>query len=102
MREHRQAPRKRVKEWARIVFDEGRRVHKCTILDISEGGARLCIGNLEAPALLYLYRKSTGCFHEAAVVNRSSQFIGVRFKGDPIDAASASGQALLSSVISLV
>jgi hypothetical protein len=98
MREKRKSPRHRVKEWAKIIFDDGRTVRNCTITDISAGGARLCIGNAALPTSFYLYRKSAGCLREVTVMNLMSQIIGVRFESEPLDLTSEKARSLLTSI----
>lgn len=98
MRENRRSQRHRIKEWAKIILNEGRLVLNCTVTDISDTGARLRIGPAEVPTAFFLYRKSNRSLREVAVMNRGFQTIGISFAGDPLDLASERAKALLGSI----
>jgi hypothetical protein len=97
MREHRKAPRKRVKEWAKLILDERRCCILCTIVDISDTGARLAVRDAELPAAFFVFLKSDKSLREAVVIRREQQFLGVRL-APPLDLASEKAKSLLSLV----
>ena len=102
MREHRQSARKRIKEWGKIIGDGGRIVLNCTIMDISDSGARLHVSHHQPPDEFYLLRKKTQELRPVVVMNRMLNFVGVRFAGEPLDFASEKARALLPSLTALV
>ena len=58
MRENRREPRKKMKEWAKIVLTDERTVYNCTVIDISPQGASLKIGIAAVPDHFFLFRKT--------------------------------------------
>ena len=95
MREHRLANRKRIREWARIILDERRCCVLCTIVDISDTGARLAVRDPDLPASFFLFRKADNSLREAVVVRREYQFLGVQLAA-PLDLASDKAKSLLA------
>src|SRR5262245_39594768 len=94
MQEYRKAPRKRVREWARIFFENGRPYQKCVILDISEGGAGLLVDNIaDLPDSFLLLRKSHQSLREAQVVRRGRRDVVVLL-APPLDPTSERVKAL--------
>jgi hypothetical protein len=94
MLEHRRVPRKRVREWAKILFENGRPHQKCVILDISEGGAGLLVDSIaDLPDSFLLLRKSDQSLREAQVVRRGKRDVGVLLT-PPLDPTSERVKAL--------
>jgi hypothetical protein len=95
MRENRRTTRRRVREWGKIVFNEGRSVLNCTVVDISATGARLIVGTDDLPRTFFLYRKFDASLREARIVRWAFQTVGVRL-AEPLDLASEKAKNLLA------
>jgi PilZ domain len=94
MVEKRQAPRRGVKEVAKIVLEAQGKVESCVVLDISDTGARLLVNSVSGlPKSFLLFRKADKFLREATVVRRELKSVGVRFE-PPLDFESARVQAL--------
>lgn len=80
MAEQRRSQRRRVKEWGRLLFEDGRPIQTCVILDLSDGGASLVVeGAVSLPDSFLFFRKSDRSLREAVVVRRGQRALGVRF-----------------------
>lgn len=97
MRENRKEPRKRTKEWAKIVLMDKSTVFNCTITDISPGGASLRVGDVRVPDEFYFYRKADSSLRQAVVKSRRYGTIGVQFD-EFIDPNTEDGLALQKAV----
>jgi hypothetical protein len=95
MRENRRSARRRIKEWAKIIHDNGQSVLNCTVTDISATGARLIVGTADLPQTFFLYRRMDKSLREARIIRWSFQSVGVRLAA-PIDIESARAKKLLS------
>lgn len=95
MRENRRASRRRIREWAKIIHDEGESVLNCTMTDVSATGARLVVGVADLPETFFLYRKIDKSLREASIVRWSFQSVGVRL-APPIDLESERAKKLLA------
>jgi len=94
MVESRNSPRRGVREWAKILFEDGRPIQSCVILDISEGDAGLLVDRaVNLPGSFLLFRKSNLSLREAIVVRRAQKTVGVRLLS-PLDLASERVKAL--------
>jgi hypothetical protein len=94
MAEKRQAPRRGVKEVAKIVFEAQGKVESCVVLDISDTGARLLVNSVAGlPKTFLLFRKTDKSLREVTVIRRELKSVGVRFE-PPLDFESARVQAL--------
>lgn len=94
MKNLRAAPRRSIRELARIVFEDGRPTLKCIILDISDTGARLSLnGTPTLPEHFLLFRRSDLTLREATVVRREYGAVGVRLE-PPLDLESPRVKAL--------
>lgn len=94
MKNLRAAPRRQVRELARIVFEDGRPTIKCVIVDVSETGARLMVsGATKLPATFLLFRRSDLTLREVVVVRRELGALGVRF-GPALDLESPRVKAM--------
>jgi hypothetical protein len=90
----RQSLRRSVKELAKIIFDDGRPIQSCVIVDISEGGARLIVERgASLPESFLLFRKSDKSLREAVVMRRELKSVGVRLQ-PAIDLDSTRAKAL--------
>lgn len=84
MDERRQVPRRRVLKEGKIVFADGLRVIDCTIRNMSPVGARLLISStLGIPDTFLLYEKTAQMLHQAKVIWRHADAIGIKFDGPP-------------------
>jgi hypothetical protein len=78
-------PRRRARDFGRIIFPGGQPVVACVILDISDGGALLFVDagaakdTIEIPDSFSLFRRASKSIHDAKVVRRAAKTIGVRF-----------------------
>jgi len=95
MRENRRSSRSRVREWAKIIRDDGQSVLNCTVTDVSPTGARLIVGTADLPQTFFLYRRIDKSLREANIVRWSFQSVGVRLAA-PIDLESERAKKLLS------
>lgn len=78
MGEKRQLVRQRVLKAGKILFGKGACALDCTIKNISGKGAMLQVGHaMSVPDEFQLYEPSRQLLHEARVVRRSRQVIGV-------------------------
>ena len=94
MRNLRAAPRRSVRELARIVFEDGNPTLKCIIVDVSETGARLIIaGAQDLPDTFLLFRRSDLTLREAVVMRREFTAVGVSL-APPLDLESPRVKAL--------
>lgn len=76
--EKRQKPRRRVLKTGKILFASGACAIDCTIKNISDRGALLHVGHaMSVPEQFQLYEPSRLLLHEARVVRRAKQVIGV-------------------------
>lgn len=81
--ERRLNPRNRVLRKARIVYREGYATMECVVLDLSEGGARLRLGDwLDVPGHFEL-RIERGPSRMAMVRHRRAGVAGVEFEIEP-------------------
>jgi len=84
MLEHRKSNRRRVKQYAKLIFHDGRPAQTCIILDVSETGAGLLVENVNSlPETFLLFRKSDSSLHEAVVARRTLKIVGVRLLPPP-------------------
>ena len=84
MNENRRSNRRRVKEFAKLIFHDGRPAQNCIILDISGTGAGLLVENInKLPETFLLFRKSDSSLHEAIVARRTLKIVGVRLQPPP-------------------
>lgn len=97
MRENRREPRKRIKEWAKIVLEDERTVFNCTIADLSAHGACLKIGTAVLPDRFLLFRKADQTLREATVKSRRFQTVGVELS-PPLSAGDARVKASLDAI----
>jgi hypothetical protein len=98
MREHRREPRKKTKEWAKIVLADERTVYNCTIIDISPQGASLKIGIADIPDHFFLFRKVDQTLRKATVKSRRYQTVGVEL-GAPLNLEDERPKAILNAII---
>jgi hypothetical protein len=97
MKENRASSRRRIKEWAKIIHDDGQRILNCTVTDVSATGARLIVGTADLPRTFYLYRRIDKSLREASIVRWSFQSVGVRL-APPIDLKSERARKLLAGL----
>ncbi len=70
----------RYRDRSPIYVGDGAVARKCSLIDVSEGGARICVGRgVELPPNLVLVDPRTGLSHHAALVWRTETEVGVRF-----------------------
>jgi len=85
MDEKRQAPRRRTLKDGKIVFADGMRLIDCTIRNMTEGGAQIVVsGTVGLPDVFYLFEKSTGLVHRAALKWRKASAAGIALS-DPVN-----------------
>jgi hypothetical protein len=77
--DRREHPRTHVLRRARIVFRRGYSTVDCVVLDLSEGGARIRIGNWLALPPTFELRMENGAPRDAEVRFRTRETLGVRF-----------------------
>lgn len=77
--DRRQTPRRRLLRRAQIVFRNGYAVIDCIVLDLSEGGARLKLGNLLALPNRFELRMENAPPQIASICYRAPEVTGVRF-----------------------
>jgi hypothetical protein len=76
-------PRRRVRQFGRILLPDGHSAIACVILDVSENGARVLISadaarSGEIPETFRFYHDANRSIHQAKVVQRSGKSIGIR------------------------
>jgi len=80
MREKRAFPRHDVEIEGRLVFADGTCMLDCTIIDISEGGARIKTTlDVRAPARAYLWQAKTATVFDCEVRWQEHKLIGLHF-----------------------
>jgi hypothetical protein len=77
MAERRRSKRVEVREWARLVFEDGRPALNCVLLDISDIGAGLKVGTVDLPEKFFLYRKKDSSLREVTIARRGATSVGV-------------------------
>ena len=97
MRENRREPRKKTKEWAKIVLTDERTVYNCTVIDISPQGASLKIGIAAVPDHFFLFRKTDQTLREATVKSRRYQAVGVELTA-PLNLEEERPKAILNAI----
>jgi hypothetical protein len=97
MRENRKEPRRRTKEWAKLVLLDGSAVYNCTITDISTCGASLRVGDATIPDRFYFFRKREGTLYRVAVRSRRYGTVGVEFL-EPVDPIATEGSRVLMAI----
>lgn len=81
--DRRHAIRRVAAEKAKLAFDRGNTFLDCTIVDISEIGARVrLVAEAKVPQRLYVVRPLQRIAHEARVVWSRSEFLGLQFTRD--------------------
>ncbi|MDH3703882.1 MAG: PilZ domain-containing protein [Alphaproteobacteria bacterium] len=91
-KERRVATRKRTLIKAQLVFNDRNCQMDCTVLDISETGAKIRPSDLSSLPARFELRIHFGRTHTCEVVRRSANYLGVRF----LDAENAAGETLPS------
>ena len=79
LEDRRSSKRHRVLHRARVVFRCGYSTVDCVVLDLSEGGARIRIGNWLALPPTFELRMENGAPRDAEVRFRTRETLGVRF-----------------------
>ena len=70
----------RFRDRSPVCVGDGSVARKCSLIDVSEGGARIFVGRgVELPARVILVDPRTGLSHRAALVWRTETEAGVRF-----------------------
>lgn len=83
--ELRKSPRRRVRQPALMVHDNGSMIGACTMLDVSAGGARLKLDvEIDVPTefVLLLSRFDGSMRRRCAVAWKTEAQIGIRFLSD--------------------
>ncbi len=91
-KDRRAAARKRTLIKAQLVFNDSHCQMDCTVLDISETGAKIRPSDLTSLPTRFELRIHFGKTHTCEVVRRSANYLGVRF----LDAENAAGKTLPS------
>jgi hypothetical protein len=76
--EKRRAPRVATKLDA-VLADDGRMLSRCAILDINAYGAKLDVGEHQAPDAFYLVDVLSAVAYKARIVWRQAPLVGTRF-----------------------
>lgn len=64
----------------KLIFADGRCAFDCVIIDVSEGGARVCLAlEVDVPSRVYLWQTKTGAVLECEVRWREHKVVGLRF-----------------------
>jgi hypothetical protein len=80
MQDRRVHPRFDVEIDGRLIVPGDSRLHDCTILDLSEGGARITLtAARDLPTTVYLWEKRSGTVFECEVRWRGEHSAGLRF-----------------------
>jgi hypothetical protein len=70
----------RFRDRSPVCVGDGSVARKCSLIDVSEGGARIFVGRgVELPREVVLVDPRTGLSHRAALVWRTETEAGVRF-----------------------
>lgn len=89
LNDRRENARKKLHDFGKVIFPNGRSIISCVIVDVSDDGAQLLLdaGSLKDESVLpthfVLHHKKTGTFRQAEVVRRSGKIIGVRLSTAP-------------------
>jgi hypothetical protein len=79
--EQRKKPRRPFKYNAKIVIGKGKPQLNCLVVDVSEGGARICLArDVEVPAIFtLLLTRDGGARRFCQTLRRDGTILGVRF-----------------------
>lgn len=80
--DRRASVRKKVMRPARVYINERQSLIDCTILDLSEGGAKLEFGSRPMLPRTFDLQMQSGSIHRCEVRWAKDNFFGVRFLGD--------------------
>lgn len=80
MENRRAHPRHAVHLEGKLILAEGARALDCTILDISEAGARVSVGvAMDLPEKVYLWQPSADSVFDCEVRWREAKYVGLHF-----------------------
>lgn len=80
--DRRAQPRKKVRKIGRVLYNDSQAMIDCTILDISEGGAKLEFANRQVLPRIFSLQLDDGSVTRCEVRWAKDNFFGVRFLDD--------------------
>lgn len=80
--DRRASPRKKVNTLAKVMLNDNVTLLDCTILDISDGGAKLEFTSRQVLPRSFIMQLPTGAVMRCEVRWAKDNFFGVRFMGD--------------------
>lgn len=75
-------PRRKILETGRVIFDDSQSMIDCSILDISEGGAKLEFPNRQVLPRTFVLQLGDGSVTRCEVRWAKDNYFGVRFLDD--------------------